>query len=101
LNIEIIGHTDAIGPAAYNQKLSERRAGAVRDYLISKGIGKARISLSGEGENNPIARNRYENGADCPEGRALNRRAEIRIPESGDLVVEYEPIDMPAAIKIR
>ncbi|MGC9470582.1 MAG: OmpA family protein [Bacteroidales bacterium] len=101
LNIEIIGHTDAIGPAEYNQKLSERRAGAVRDYLISKGIGKTRISVSGKGENNPIARNRYENGADCPEGRALNRRAEIHVPESGDLIVEYERFEMPDDIKIR
>ena len=78
--IELEGHTDSIGTEQYNQKLSERRAEAVRQYLIKKGAAKeARISAKGYGESRPIAPNKTKDGKDNPEGRAENRRVEILI----------------------
>jgi OOP family OmpA-OmpF porin len=72
---EITGYTDSSGPAAYNLKLSERRAQAVTDYLIAAGIDGSRITASGLGEENPVADN-------CThEGREKNRRVEVVIPE--------------------
>jgi len=70
--LQVEGHTDSIGADAYNQNLSERRARAVRDYLVSQGVSGGRISAVGFGESRPIASN------DNPEGRFLNRRVEIR-----------------------
>jgi OmpA-OmpF porin, OOP family len=69
----VIGHTDAQGSASYNQKLSEGRAEAVAEYLESRGIAPARVSSKGRGESQPIASN------DTAEGRAQNRRVELRI----------------------
>ncbi len=71
LRATIEGHTDSIGSDAYNQRLSERRAGAVRDYLVSRGIDQQRITAEGYGESKPIASN------SLAEGRASNRRVEI------------------------
>ncbi len=73
VDIDIIGHTDSTGPAEYNQGLSERRAQAVADYIISEGIDAAIIDVSGEGENNPVASN------DTAAGRAQNRRVDINV----------------------
>jgi len=74
MKVSVEGHTDSIGSDAYNQKLSERRAQAVRDYMVSQGIDAARISVKGWGKTTPIASNKTE------AGRAENRRVEI-IPE--------------------
>jgi len=76
IKIEISGHTDNIGSAAYNQKLSESRAKAVVDYLIEHGIERSRLSYMGYGFEKPIASN------DTEEGRQLNRRVEFKILES-------------------
>jgi OOP family OmpA-OmpF porin len=76
INLETIiavGHTDWIGTAAYNQKLSERRAASVKAYLVSKGIDPNRIYTEGKGKTQPIADNR------TAAGRAKNRRVEIEI----------------------
>ena len=72
LKVDVSGHTDWIGTDAYNQALSERRAGAVKDYLVRKGVDAGRIRTYAYGESQPVAPNT------TPEGRALNRRAEIR-----------------------
>ncbi len=73
LKIEIGGHTDNTGNPEYNRSLSEKRARSVYDYLIAHGIEPERLSYRGYGADQPIA------GNDTPEGRALNRRTEIRI----------------------
>ena len=76
INLEVIiavGHTDSIGSDAYNQKLSVRRAEAVKAYLVSKGIEKNRIYTEGKGEKQPVASNKTK------EGRAKNRRVEIEV----------------------
>jgi OOP family OmpA-OmpF porin len=70
-NLEIVGHTDSKGSKAYNQKLSERRAQAVADFLRTFGV-KNNMSVSGMGETQPVA----DNATDA--GRAQNRRVEIR-----------------------
>ncbi|MEN0003416.1 MAG: OmpA family protein [Bacteroidota bacterium] len=72
LSIEVSGHTDNVGGAAYNKTLSRNRANAVRDYLIQKGSDPSRIKAKGEGADQAVASNEDE------AGRALNRRVEIR-----------------------
>jgi outer membrane protein OmpA-like peptidoglycan-associated protein len=71
--IEVVGHTDTVGTAAYNQSLSERRARAVADVLIAGGVPAWRIGVRGMGFNQPVATN------DTEAGRAANRRVEIVI----------------------
>lgn len=73
VNIQISGHTDNVGTYQYNIQLSEKRAKAVADYLISQGINEKRISYKGYGFTKPIAPNTNENG------RKMNRRTEIVI----------------------
>lgn len=73
MQIEIAGHADATGPEAYNLQLSERRARAVVNYLIEKGIAAKRISVVFHGEKNPVAPNT------TPDGRRRNRRVEFKI----------------------
>ena len=71
--VNVIGHTDSTGDAAYNQDLSERRAQAVAQVLLASGVSGARISAVGQGENVPVATNQ------TAEGRQANRRVEIVI----------------------
>lgn len=77
--INIIGHTDSIGTEAYNQRLSERRAATVRNYLVEKGVNPGIITASGLGESQPVTPNTLPNGRDNPEGRAKNRRVDVTI----------------------
>ena len=79
VKVTIEGHTDSKGTDAYNQKLSERRANAVKHYLVSKGVEASRLDTVGKGESQPIAPNTKPNGKDNPEGRAMNRRAELKV----------------------
>ena len=67
------GHTDSTGPDAYNQQLSERRAGSVIAYMTSHGVQDKRLISVGAGEKHPVASNA------TPDGRQLNRRVEITI----------------------
>ncbi|MGK0673382.1 MAG: OmpA family protein [Halothiobacillaceae bacterium] len=71
--ITVVGHTDSIGTEAYNQKLSERRAKTVADYLVSKGVPATKIKAYGMGEKQPIASNKTK------AGRAKNRRVEVTV----------------------
>lgn len=73
VNVEIQGFTDNIGSEQYNVKLSQRRADAVRTYLISKGVSANRLKAVGYGESNPVADNK------TADGRAMNRRIEFKI----------------------
>jgi outer membrane protein OmpA-like peptidoglycan-associated protein len=73
VDVLIVGHTDSVGSESYNLRLSERRARAVRDYLVRKGISAARLRVKGMGEAEPVASN------DTPEGRAQNRRVELLV----------------------
>jgi len=75
VRVEIEGHADSIGPEEYNQGLSERRAKAVEEYLVSKGISADRLEVMGYGVSQPIAPN------DTKEGRAMNRRVELKVLE--------------------
>ena len=80
LRVEVAGHTDSKGTDAYNQKLSERRAKAVYDYLTTNGVSAARLQGPiGYGESRPIAPNTNADGSDNPEGRAKNRRTELNV----------------------
>jgi OOP family OmpA-OmpF porin len=79
MKVRIEGNTDSKGTEAYNQKLSERRAQSVFNYLVGKGISPSRMETIGYGETRPIADNTKPNGSDNPEGRALNRRVELRV----------------------
>lgn len=72
-DLVIIGHTDQVGSATYNQSLSERRANAAATYLMSQGVSGARIITRGLGESEPIASN------DTEAGRQANRRVEVAI----------------------
>ena len=71
--IRVEGHTDSVGTEEYNQDLSVRRASAVRDLLIQRGVSTSRIQTVGFGENMPVATNNTE------AGRQMNRRVEIKI----------------------
>ena len=72
--LTVTGHTDSVGSDAYNQKLSDRRAHSVVEYLISQGVPRSEfVSVAGAGESQPVADNK------TADGRALNRRTEIKI----------------------
>ncbi|HEY1373023.1 MAG TPA: OmpA family protein [Candidatus Binatia bacterium] len=71
--VSLEGHTDSIGTEQYNQGLSERRANSVKDYLTKRGVDAGKISTRGFGETRPIADNK------TAEGRAKNRRVEIKV----------------------
>jgi OmpA-OmpF porin, OOP family len=77
VRVEIGGHTDSTGSDAYNQKLSERRALSVKDYLVARGIDSGRLAVKGYGESVPIDSN------ETPEGREQNRRVELKVIDTG------------------
>ena len=82
LHVQIEGHTDSVGGDDYNQQLSERRAGAVKDYFVQQSIAAGSIEARGFGKTQPIATN------DTPEGRQQNRRVELVL--SGDAIGNSE-----------
>jgi outer membrane protein OmpA-like peptidoglycan-associated protein len=85
LKLQVEGHTDAIGSDEYNLTLSEKRADAVRDYLVSQGVTNGNVTAQGFGKANPVASN------DSNEGRAKNRRVELVV--SGDVI--GQPLSQP------
>jgi outer membrane protein OmpA-like peptidoglycan-associated protein len=77
-SVRIEGYSDAKGTAKYNQKLSEHRAHAVKDWLVEKeGLKDVKFIVEGFGETKPVAPNTKPDGSDDPEGRQKNRRVEI------------------------
>jgi outer membrane protein OmpA-like peptidoglycan-associated protein len=87
MRVEIGGHTDDIGGFQHNQGLSQRRAEAVRQYLIDKGIEESRITAVGYGYSHPLADNMTEYG------RAQNRRIEFKVTNMSELDVEEDKTD--------
>ena len=78
--VRIEGHTDGKGSDAYNQKLSERRANSVKDWLVKKeGLKDVRFATAGFGAKKPVVPNTKPDGTDDPDGRQKNRRVEIVI----------------------
>ena len=75
--IKIVGNTDSKGTEQYNYKLGWRRANTVAAFLGDKGVPRAKMAISSDGELNPVAPNTLPNGKDNPEGRALNRRVDV------------------------
>ncbi|MGJ8669509.1 MAG: cupredoxin domain-containing protein, partial [Oceanococcus sp.] len=90
--VAIKGHTDAVGDADYNQRLSLQRATAVRDFLITAGINPAQLESQGLGESAPMANN------ETTEGRRLNRRVELAL--IGTLKLQSKPASPPPPQKI-
>jgi len=78
-DIVIMGHTDSVGAESYNQKLSERRAKAVFNYLVFRGVAPSRLKSMGFGESMPLASN------DSASGRTQNRRVEMQIAANSTL----------------
>ena len=69
----VVGHTDSNGSDNYNMSLSERRANAAVNYLVSRGVDRSRLRAAGRGETEPVASN------DSDAGRQQNRRVEVAI----------------------
>ncbi len=76
-DVDILGYTDRLGSDKYNQKLSERRANSVRDYLVSKGIDGKRLKASGKGKSNPVVTCNNKKRADLIKCLEPNRRVEV------------------------
>jgi OmpA-OmpF porin, OOP family len=82
--VRVHGHTDSIGDDAYNQALSERRAGAVHTALVQLvGGDDITYEVAGFGETQPVAANENPDGSDNPAGRQQNRRVTITFPKNG------------------
>ena len=102
LKVEVGGHTSSEASDAYNLKLSDNRAEAVRQYLIARGVAGDRLTVMGYGERNPVA----DNGTS--DGRELNRRVELKVTEGGAAaapaaeaapVEEVAPAEEPAPVE--
>jgi outer membrane protein OmpA-like peptidoglycan-associated protein len=99
LVVEISGHTDSQGPDDLNQKLSEKRAQAVVDYLADHGIDRRRMKAIGYGESQPIAKNTNDDGSWNKQGMSLNRRFEFKILSTEGQLDVIEPIKVPDNLK--
>lgn len=83
-SVAIEGHTDSKGDDAYNKKLSQARAMAVRDYLVSvRTVDGTKLKVEGFGELKPVASNMKPDGSDDADGRAKNRRVEVVLGKVG------------------
>ncbi|MFL9842764.1 OmpA family protein [Sphingomonas sp. ST-64] len=94
--ITLRGHSDSRGYDGDNLVASRRRAEAVADYLVEKGVPRERMTVIALGENRPVAPNAKPDGSDDPEGRARNRRVEVEVvpppePDSGSEADEAAP----------
>ncbi|ABC64824.1 OmpA family protein [Erythrobacter litoralis] len=89
--ITIGGHSDAGGNDAVNMRVSLRRAEAVRDWLVARGVDEGRITVIAFGEQNPVEPNALPDGQPNEDGRAANRRVEIRVDVPEGMMVEATP----------
>ena len=95
--ITLGGHSDAGGNDAVNQRVSQQRADAVKDWLVEQGIAEARITTIAFGEQNPLAPNALPDGSPDEKGRAANRRVELKVaPPSPSAEPTPDPETMPA-----
>lgn len=101
MELEIRGHTDAIGTNHYNQTLSERRARTASNYLIAKGIDAKRLPFKGLSMSEPAAANRKPDGSDSPEGRRFNRRVEFKVVVNPKNVILIQESEVPENLKIK
>jgi len=92
INLVVIGHTDSHGSKSYNLSLSKKRAQAVYNYLIKKGIETTQIRTNWQGESQPIVKNRNPDGTDNPDGRRLNRKVDFSFDEPVPVKVEIRKI---------
>jgi outer membrane protein OmpA-like peptidoglycan-associated protein/tetratricopeptide (TPR) repeat protein len=100
LIVEISGHTDASGSDELNQKLSEKRAITVADYIAAHGVDRSRLRTVGYGESKPIALNYNKDGSPNKQGMSLNRRFEFTILSvDGKIKDIVEPIKVPEDLK--
>ncbi len=88
LVVEVGAHTDNKGTEAYNVNLSQRRAESIVKYLIKSGVDKQRLTAKGYGESKPLVANQFEDGSDNPDGRAINRRSELKVIGRIELIDE-------------
>lgn len=101
LRLEVAGNTDDLGTDDYNQRLSYARAREVVNYLSKKGIAESRFITKGLGKTNFIAINQNPDGSDNPEGRALNRRVDLKVLNPTNANITVENIYVPDALKYR
>ncbi|UCH14765.1 MAG: PD40 domain-containing protein [Bacteroidales bacterium] len=101
IEAELHGHTDAKGPAEYNQRLSEKRASSALDYLVSKGINNKRLKAIGQGETQFAAINTNPDGSDNPEGRKYNRRVELILTGIDESRIKIEKTKIPENLQIK
>ncbi len=101
VNINIVGHTDAIGNYDYNQKLSVKRALEVKNYFIKKGLNSSRSFVKGMGEKEPVAINTNPDGSDNKLGRKYNRRVRINLimPDSSFFIKFID--EVPEDLKVK
>ncbi len=85
--IAVIGYTDAVGAAAYNDKLAEKRAVTAKKYLVSKGVNENQVTVAGYGEDNPVAFNKKD-GRYYEPSKKFNRRVEFRVLKQGKPVLK-------------
>jgi len=101
LKAELYGHTDALGPAEYNQRLSEKRAMSAQKYLVNKGINNNRLKAAGLGETQFAAINKNTDGSDNPEGRKLNRRVEYVLIGIDQNRILIKKADIPENLRVK
>ncbi|HYW95356.1 MAG TPA: OmpA family protein [Bacteroidales bacterium] len=99
LFLQVRGHTDSRGSSAYNLELSRKRARAVIDYLVSKGVSRERFISTAVGEDKNIAINVNPDGSDNPEGRRLNRQVEISLINNHYSNVRIQELDVPENLR--
>ncbi len=100
IQLTLIGRADNFGDSHYNEYLSEKRAATVKQYLVNKGIDSNRIKTEALGETSPLAKNKYPNGQDSPEGRIWNRSVEIQVNNAENCPFILKKDITPKEIKI-